>query len=66
MGKELHQQKVNLVAVRVGVFRLAQMMNQQGAQTVIAAQGCGLQKLAQLVNLDVGIHVGKQLPGLLD
>src|SRR5579859_6162151 len=66
MGKELDQQKVDFVAIGVGVFLLAQMMNQQSAQTIVAAQGRGLEKLAQLMDLNVGVHVGKQLPGLLD
>jgi hypothetical protein len=66
MRKELNQKEVNLVAVGIGVFLPAQMMNQQCAQSFIAAHRRRLQKLAKLMHLNPRVHVGQQLPGLFD
>ena len=66
MRKELHQQEVNLVAIRIRVFRPAQMMSQQGAKSFIAPHRRCLQELAKLMHLNTRIHVLKQLPGLFD
>ena len=66
MGEELNQEKVDFVTVGIGMLLPAQVMNQQSAQSFVAAGGRGLQELAKLMHLNAGVHVQKQLPGLFD
>ena len=64
MGKELDQQEIDLVAVRVHPGCPAEMVLQQGLQTFFAGQTRGLKELAQLMDLDLLVHFEKPLAGL--
>ena len=66
MGKELDQQEIDLVAVRVNPGGAVEMVLQQGLQAFFAGQARGLQELAQLMDLDLLVHFEKPLAGLLD
>jgi hypothetical protein len=66
MGKELNQKEVDFVAIGIRVFLPAQVVKQQSAQSIVAADRRGLQELTQLMHLNVRVQFRKQLPGLLD
>ena len=65
LAEVLHQQEVNLVANRIRFGSLRQKMLDQAQQAFLGYQGIGLQELAQLVHLNLAVHLLQPLPGLL-
>ena len=66
LAEILHQQEIDLVAHGIGFRGLRQKVLQQQDQAFGIHQRTGLQKLAQLVNLDFLVHVVQPLLSLLD
>ena len=66
VSKELHQQEIDLVAIRSGFLLLAQVVDQDRLQGLLGSQGRSLKKLAQLMNLNAFIRIDQPLPCLLD
>ena len=65
LAEVLHQQEINLVANRVR-FCLSWPENaDQAQQAFLSDQRIGLQELAQLVDLNLAVHLFEPLPGLL-
>jgi hypothetical protein len=65
-GKILDEQKVGFVAVTRGLRRLLHVMYKKMAQHGFAGQRRGLQKLAQLVHLNLRVHLLEPGRGVLD
>src|SRR6266436_3014784 len=65
MGKELDQEEIDLVAVRVNPDRPIEMVLQQGLQGFFAGQTCGLKELAQLMDFYFLVHFQEPSAGLL-
>src|SRR5882724_9043134 len=64
MGKELDQEEIDLVAVRVNPDRPIEMVLQQGLQGFFAGQTCGLKELAQLMDFYFLVHFQEPSAGL--
>src|SRR5581483_1163300 len=66
MRKVLNQQEVDFVVIGICVLLFVQVVGQQISQSFLARKRRGLQKLAQLVDVDAFIHVQQPLPSLFD
>ena len=66
LAKILHEQKINLVAHGVGLARFRQEVFHQAQQPFLIRQGTGLQKLPQLMHLDMLVHLVQPALRLLD
>ena len=64
--KILDEQKICLVAVAGRLRGLVHVMQEKMAQHAFVGQGRGLQKLAQLMDLDLRVHLLEPGFGLLD
>ena len=62
----LHQEKVDLVASRIGPGGTGKKVAKQFQKPILIGEGTGLQKLAQLMDLDALVHFLEPLRGLLD